>query len=109
MHAAQTVRPSRILAPGDPGWDTARQAWNLAADQRPAAIAVPRTARDVAAAIAFARERGLQAAAQGTGHNAAPLGPLDDTVLIRTRAMRAIRLDRPAGPPASRPGRSGGR
>ena len=28
-------------APGDLDWDEARQAWNLAVDQRPAAVAIP--------------------------------------------------------------------
>ena len=30
-----------VYGPGDDGWDRARQAWNLAADQRPAAVVVP--------------------------------------------------------------------
>ena len=37
------VRPR--LAPGDPGWDEARHAWNLAVDQRPAAVAIPESSR----------------------------------------------------------------
>ena len=35
--------------PGDPGYDAARVAWNVAVDQRPAAVAVPRTAAEVGA------------------------------------------------------------
>ena len=88
-------RPSSavILTSGDPGWDDARRAWNLAVDQRPAAVAVPRSAREVTSAVTFARERGLRVAAQSTGHNAAPLGSLDDTVLVRTHAMRRVTVD----------------
>ena len=82
-----------ILTPGDPGWDDARRAWNLAVDQHPAAVAVPETAQHVVAAVNFAREHGLRVAAQGTGHNAAPLGPLADTVLIKTHAMRGVSID----------------
>jgi hypothetical protein len=93
MHASRTARRPTILTPGDPGWDDARRAWNLAVDQQPAAVAVPRTADDVVAAVGFARERGLRVAAQGTGHQAAPLGPLAGTVLIRTHAMRGIAVD----------------
>src|SRR5918999_4927250 len=48
-----------LLGPGDEGFDAARQAWNLAADQRPAAVAHATSADDVAAAVRFARERGL--------------------------------------------------
>jgi FAD binding domain len=90
-----------ILTPADPGWDDARQAWNLAVDQRPAAIAVPRSADYVAAAVGFARRRGLRVATQGTGHGAAPLGPLADTVLIKTHAMRRVSVD-----PAARTARA---
>ena len=85
--------PDRILTPRDPGWDHARSAWDLAVDQRPAAVAMPRSAQDVATAVAFARERGLRVAAQGTGHNAAPLGSLDDTVLVKTSRMRRVAID----------------
>ena len=60
----------RVSAPGDPDWDEARQAWNLAVDQRPAAVAVPESAGDVAAVVEFARGRDLLVTAQGTGHNA---------------------------------------
>ena len=84
---------SRILRPGDPGWDAARQAWNLAVDQRPAAVALPRSPADVVAAVRQARRCGLRVAAQGTGHGAAALGPLADTLLIKTSQMRGVTID----------------
>ena len=93
MRVTKTVRPLTFLTPGDPGWDDARRAWNLAVDQHPAAVAIPRTAHGVVAAVGFAREHGLRVAAQGTGHHAAPLGPLADTVLIKTHTMRGISID----------------
>jgi FAD/FMN-containing dehydrogenase len=93
MPAVMAQRPTPIITPDDPGWDEARRAWNLAVDQRPAAVAMPETAQDVAAAVRFARERGLRVAGQGTGHNAAPMGPLADTVLIKTHAMRRVSID----------------
>jgi hypothetical protein len=52
--------------------------------------------------VDFARDSGLQVAAQGTGHNAAPLGSLAGTVLLKTEAMRGVRID-----PASRTARAG--
>jgi len=82
-----------ILTRGDPGWDEGRQAWNLTVDQRPAAVALPASARGVREAIRFARGRGLQVAAQGPGHNPAPLGPLTGTVLVKTGAMRQVTID----------------
>jgi hypothetical protein len=86
-------RSAPILTCADPGWDEARQAWDLAVDQRPAAVAVPESAQDVVEAVGFARDHGLRVAAQGTGHNAAPLGDLTDTVLIKTHAMRGLVID----------------
>jgi FAD/FMN-containing dehydrogenase len=93
MSADLAAPTTIILMPGDPGWDDARRAWNLAVDQHPAAIALPESAHDVAAAIGFAREHGLRVAAQGTGHNARPLGPLDNTVLVKTARMRRVTID----------------
>ena len=36
-----------VVLPGDEAWDTARQAWNLAVDQRPVAVVYPESADDV--------------------------------------------------------------
>src|SRR6516162_11007522 len=83
----------KVVLPGDQRFDGARRAWNLAVDQRPAAVIFPESATEVAAAIGYAAERGLRVAAQGTGHNAGPLGSLADTVLLRTDRMRGIRID----------------
>ena len=93
MPAVQAPLSTIILFPADPGWDDARQAWDLAVDQRPAAVALPDCAADVVAAVRFAREHGLRVAAQGTGHNAAPLGDLADTLLIKTSRMRRLTID----------------
>jgi FAD/FMN-containing dehydrogenase len=82
-----------LLAPGDHGWDAARQAFNLLIDQRPAAIALPADEADVVAAVRFAREHGLQVAPQRTGHNAAPLGALDEALLLKTDRMQGVEID----------------
>jgi FAD binding domain len=83
----------KVIRPDDARYDNARRAWNLAIDQQPAAVAFPETAADVTAAVSYAAERGLRVGAQGTGHNAGPLGSLADTVLVRTDKMRGIRID----------------
>src|SRR6516165_7388014 len=82
-----------FLTPGDRGWDDARQAWNLAVDQHPAAIALPTCVQEVMAAVQFARAHGLRVAAQGTGHNAGPLGSLAGAMLVKTTAMRRVSID----------------
>jgi FAD/FMN-containing dehydrogenase len=83
----------RVVLPENPNWDEARAAWNLAVDQQPAAIVFPESAKDVIAAVELARAFELRVTAQGTGHNAGPLGPLEDTVLIKTERMRAVEID----------------
>jgi FAD/FMN-containing dehydrogenase len=70
----------RIAVAEDSDWDAARQAWNLAADQRPVAVAFVESAEDVASVIGFARGKGLSVAAQATGHGAVALGSLDDVI-----------------------------
>ncbi|MDX6691182.1 MAG: hypothetical protein QOG15_2639 [Solirubrobacteraceae bacterium] len=82
-----------VFTPADDGWDGARMAWNVSVDQRPAAVVCPVDEDDVATTIAYARENGLRIAPQGTGHNAAPLGPLDGTILLRTSEMRGVEID----------------
>src|SRR3954465_7804981 len=82
-----------VVAPGDAAWDEARQAWNLHVDQRPALVAVPRGATDVAAIVDFAREHGLRVAPQGTGHNASAIATLERTILVKTHEMRSVEID----------------
>lgn len=83
----------QLTLPADPQYDQARQAWNLSVDQRPAAVAAPESAADVAAVVGYAARHGLRVAAQGTGHSAGPFGSLADTILVRTGRMRGIRID----------------
>lgn len=82
-----------LYLPGDGGYDAARQPWNVAVDQRPAAVALPTSARDVVEIVRAAAAAGLRVAAQGTGHNAAPLGDLSGVILVRTGAMDEVRID----------------
>jgi len=94
LHAAIS---GEVLAPGQTGYDQARQAWNLAVDQRPAIVVVAESADDVARAVQYAGPHGLRIAAQGTGHDAGALEPLDDAMLLRTSRMRGVRIDPAAG------------
>jgi FAD/FMN-containing dehydrogenase len=82
-----------VVTHADAGWDDARQAWNLAVDQWPAFVALPESAADVGAIVEFAVENGYRVAPQGTGHAAAPLGDLSDTILVKTSRMRGVAID----------------
>src|SRR5205085_1941547 len=48
----------RVATASDPDWDEARLAWNLAADQRPEAVAFAESGDDIAKTIRFAAENG---------------------------------------------------
>ncbi len=82
-----------VLLPGDDGYDAARMPWNVAVDQRPAAVAYPASADEVSEIVRAAAASGLRVAPQGTGHNAGPLGDLEDVVLLRTSAMTGVQID----------------
>jgi FAD binding domain len=82
-----------IVTQGDSEWDEARQAWNLAADQHPEAVALVESADDVSKVIRFARENDLKVTGQGTGHGAVALGPLDGVILIKTERMRDVAIE----------------
>jgi hypothetical protein len=83
----------KIVLPEHEGWDEARRAWNLAVDQTPVAVVVPETAQDVAAAVELAAAFGLRVAAQGTGHGASTLPPLNDAILVKTSRLCSVTID----------------
>jgi FAD/FMN-containing dehydrogenase len=82
-----------ISTPDDGGWDEARAAWNLVADQRPAAVATVANADDVATVARFAADNGLRIAGQGTGHGAAPMAALEGAILVKTHQLRGIEVE----------------
>ena len=87
------MKTESLVLPHDPSWNEARVAWNLAVDQQPAAVALPESAEDVVAVVRWARSRGLRVAPQGTGHNAAAMGSLAHTLLVKTERMRGVEID----------------
>ena len=82
-----------VVMPGDETWDTARQAWNLAVDQRPVAVVYPESAEDVVATVLLAVERGLRIAFNAGGHNAGPIDWSKETLLLKTERMHRIEID----------------
>ena len=82
-----------VIGPGEDGWDAAREAWNLTADQHPVAVAAVTNVRDVVAAVDFARQNDLRVAAQATGHAATAIEDLDQTLLVKTLRMGEIEID----------------
>src|SRR5437764_4202967 len=84
----------QIVKPGEEQWDLARAAWNLAIDQRPAMVARPGNADEVAQVVNFARENDLRVAVQAAGHSAGALaGVGEDTLLLKTERMTGAEID----------------
>jgi len=83
-----------LLTPADASWDASRGAFNVLLDQQPAGIALPQSADDVVAIVRAAAADGKRVAAQCTGHAAKPIGPLTDTVLMKTTGLGGAQIDR---------------
>ncbi len=82
-----------LLTPNDAGFDDARRLWNAIHDRRPAVIARPMNAQEVAAAIAFGREHDLHIAVQSGGHAAAAFAGPDGGIVINLSNMRGVEAD----------------
>jgi FAD/FMN-containing dehydrogenase len=82
-----------VVLPSDPRYDEARSSFNLLVDQRPAAVAFPADAHDVASAVSLAQSLGLRVAPQATGHNQAPLGDMEDLLLLNVSRLQEVRVD----------------
>jgi FAD/FMN-containing dehydrogenase len=82
-----------VVVAGDETYDTSRQAWNLAVDQRPVAVVYAESAEDMVATVQFAGEQGLRVAFNGGGHNAGPISWREHALLVKTERMRGIEID----------------
>ena len=88
---AQMAGP--VLAPSDPAYEDARRVHNGLIDRRPALVARCHGTADVQAAVRFARERGLEIAVRGGGHNVAGNAVCDGGLMIDLSAMRGVHVD----------------
>jgi FAD/FMN-containing dehydrogenase len=93
----------RVITGGDPDYDEARKVWNGGIDHRPAVIAQCRRAEDVAAALAFARDRGLDVSVRGGGHNFGGNAVWPESLVVDLRPMDHVLVD-----PDARVARCGG-
>ena len=82
-----------MIVPDHDGYDDARAVWNGTIDRRPRLIARCSRTADVAAAVRFARDRDLEIAVRGGGHNVAGTAVCDDGMVIDLSAMRAVTVD----------------
>ena len=83
----------RAIIPEHDDYDDARAVWNGVVDRRPRLIARCSGTADVAAAVRFARDRHLEIAVRGGGHNVAGTAVCDGGIVIDLSAMRAVSVD----------------
>jgi FAD/FMN-containing dehydrogenase len=82
-----------VITPDDVGYDDGRRLWNAIHDRRPAVIARPSSAEEVATAIRFAREHDLEITVRSGGHSAAGLCGANGGLLVDMSAMRGVSAD----------------
>jgi FAD/FMN-containing dehydrogenase len=100
LEALRAALAGQVFVPGQAGYEQARQAWNLAVDQRPTVVVDAGSAADVAQAVRYARALGMRTAPQGTGHGAEKLPVADGTGPIGTVGIADVCGALP-GPPAA--------
>lgn len=83
----------RVVEPSDPGYDALRVVTLGGVDPRPALIVRPADDADVAAAVSFARDRGLALAVRSGGHSGAGHGTVDDGLVVDLRDLRDVDVD----------------
>ena len=79
VDALRDAMSGSVLEPGDADYDEARSVWNAAIDRRPAVIARCSNAADVAAAVSFGVDNGLEVAVRAATH-----GDLESVVHAET-------------------------
>ena len=91
LAALRSAVRGQVTAPGDTAWESARTAWNLHVDQRPAAVVQPVDGADLAAAVAIVVAHDAVVAAQPGGHGAT--SAIDGAVLLRTSSLQELEID----------------
>ena len=83
----------QVLLADSPDYHEVRKIWNAMIDRHPAVIVRCADAGDVAPAIAFARENGLELSIRGAGHSIAGNSICNGGLMIDFSMMRRVQVD----------------
>ncbi len=86
----------RLLQPGEDGWADAVLIWNGMVRSTPALVVQPFSARDVSAAVRFARHFKLLISVKGGGHNIAGTSMAPHGLTLDMSRMRDVAVDHQA-------------
>src|SRR3712207_2035685 len=82
----------QVIAPDDPGYDQARTVFYGGIEARPAAIARPADAGDVARVVTFARENQLELAVRGGGHSVAGHSTTEGGIVLDLSSLKGLEI-----------------
>lgn len=82
-----------VIAPGDPGYDEVRRVWNADIDRTPAVVARCTSADDVAVAVRFACEEGLEISVRGGAHSMPGHAVCDHGLMIDLSLLDRVTVD----------------
>ncbi|MFI6094824.1 FAD-binding oxidoreductase [Lentzea sp. NPDC051213] len=82
-----------VSTPDDIDYDDARSLWNGMIDRRPRLITRCESAADVAAAVRFGVDSGLELAIRGGGHSFSGASCVDDGLMIDLSRMNSVVVD----------------
>jgi len=93
-----------VVLPGTDAYDQATLIWNGMITKKPAVVIQPQSTKDVAKAIEFVRDNGLEVSIKGGGHNIAGLALSDGGVTLDMSRMRDVEVDVPSMKVTAGPG-----
>lgn len=89
----EAVLTGQVIRPGDVAYDEARQVHNARYERYPAAIVRVADARDVAAAVQFARANRFGIAVRSGGHSLAGHGTGNGVLVVDLAGLRGLHID----------------
>ena len=93
IESVRVALDGRVITPEDGEYEEARAVFYRSVDRRPAVIARPADASQVALVVSLAREVGAELAIRSGGHSLAGHGVSDGGIVLDLSAMKGLELD----------------